>query len=96
MIFTRVALLGMVLNLLLNGHHLVAQPVRDPHTPGYVTAIELPDSTVPSPHVNGNFIIGPAHPPAKEVMVNFDCSSPANMAQQSAVCEGHQLRPNTA
>ena len=69
---TRVALLGILLNLLWNGNPLMAQPVRDPHTPGFVTAIELPDSILPSPHLNGNFIIGPTHPPAKEVMVNLN------------------------
>jgi iron(III)-enterobactin esterase len=39
-------------------------PVRDPHTPGYVQAKELPDGTLPSPTADGNFIIGPTHPPA--------------------------------
>jgi enterochelin esterase-like enzyme len=42
-------------------------PVRDPHTPGYVQAKELPDGTVPSPTTDGNFIIGPTHPPAPEM-----------------------------
>ncbi len=42
-------------------------PTRDPHTPGYVTATELPDGAVPSPDVDGNFIIGPTHPPASEL-----------------------------
>jgi enterochelin esterase family protein len=37
-------------------------PTRDPNTPGYVKAKELPDGTVPSPKQNGNFIIGPTHP----------------------------------
>ncbi|HEX3385434.1 MAG TPA: alpha/beta hydrolase-fold protein, partial [Mucilaginibacter sp.] len=44
-------------------------PTRDPHTPGYVTAIELPDGAVPSPNTNGNFIIGPTHNPAPEMTV---------------------------
>jgi iron(III)-enterobactin esterase len=43
-------------------------PTRDPHTPGYVTATELPDGTVPSPDVDGNFIIGPTHTPAPETI----------------------------
>ena len=43
-------------------------PTRDPHTPGYVTAKELPDGTVPPPDVDGNFIIGPTHPPAPETI----------------------------
>lgn len=44
-----------------------APPVRDPHTPGYVDAVELPDGDVPPADANGNFIIGPTHPPAPEV-----------------------------
>ncbi|MEO8621960.1 MAG: alpha/beta hydrolase-fold protein [bacterium] len=44
-------------------------PTRDPHTPGYVSATELPDGAVPSPNVDGNFIIGPTHMPAPAMMV---------------------------
>ena len=44
-------------------------PTRDPSTPGYVTAKELPDGTVPPADVDGNFIIGPTHPPAPETIV---------------------------
>src|SRR5581483_2554604 len=44
-------------------------PTRDPHTPGYVTAKELPDGEVPAPDVDGNFIIGPTHNPAPEMAV---------------------------
>jgi enterochelin esterase family protein len=39
-------------------------PTRDPHTPGYVQAKEIPDGAIPSPAADGNFIIGPTHPPA--------------------------------
>ncbi|MFC5864617.1 alpha/beta hydrolase [Acidicapsa dinghuensis] len=42
-------------------------PTRDPHTPGYVQARELPDGAIPSPTENGNFIIGPSHPAAPEM-----------------------------
>ncbi|HTV39267.1 MAG TPA: alpha/beta hydrolase-fold protein [Candidatus Sulfotelmatobacter sp.] len=50
-------------------HHVrPTPPTRDPHTPGYVTATELPDGTVPPVDVNGNFIIGPTHRPALEAM----------------------------
>jgi len=45
-------------------------PTRDPHTPGYVRATELPDSTLPPANKDGNFIIGPTHPPAPETTVN--------------------------
>jgi enterochelin esterase-like enzyme len=41
-------------------------PTRDPHTPGYVKAAELPDGTLPAPNKNGNFIIGPTHTTAPE------------------------------
>jgi len=39
-------------------------PTRDPRTPGYVTAKELPDGEVPPANADGNFIIGPTHAPA--------------------------------
>jgi enterochelin esterase family protein len=41
-------------------------PTRDPHTPGYVQAEELPDGEVPAADADGNFIIGPTHPAAPE------------------------------
>ena len=44
-------------------------PTRDPHTPGYVAAKELPDGAVPPADANGNFIIGPTHTPAPEITV---------------------------
>jgi iron(III)-enterobactin esterase len=43
-------------------------PTRDPHTPGYVTATELADGQNPSPKADGNFIIGPTHPVAPEMV----------------------------
>ena len=48
------------------GPVMAQPPVRDPHTPGYVVARELPDGVNPSPDSNGNFIIGPTHDPAPE------------------------------
>ena len=44
-------------------------PTRDPHTPGYVTAKELPDGTNAPADADGNFIIGPTHNPAPEMAV---------------------------
>ena len=41
-------------------------PTRDPHTPGYVAARELPDGTNPAADADGNFILGPMHPAAPE------------------------------
>jgi enterochelin esterase family protein len=43
-------------------------PTRDPHSPGYVDATDLPDGTVPPADQDGNFIIGPTHSPAPEMM----------------------------
>jgi enterochelin esterase family protein len=43
-------------------------PTRDPNTPGYVAAQELPDGTVPPTDADGNFIIGPTHPAAPETI----------------------------
>ena len=44
-------------------------PTRDPNTRGYVVATELPDGNVPPPDADGNFIIGPTHDPAPEMIV---------------------------
>jgi iron(III)-enterobactin esterase len=44
-------------------------PTRDPNTPGFVTAKELPDGAVPPADADGNFIIGPTHTPAPEMTV---------------------------
>jgi len=46
-----------------------APPTRDPHSPGFVTAKELPDGAVPSADAEGNFIIGPTHNPAPDTLV---------------------------
>ena len=45
---------------------------RDPHSPGFVEAKELPDGEVPPADAYGNFIIGPTHPKAPEVSVRPD------------------------
>jgi len=42
-------------------------PTRDPHTPGYVTAKELPDGANAPVNTDGNFILGPTHNPAPEM-----------------------------
>ena len=45
-------------------------PTRDPHSPGYVTATELPDGAVPPVDADGNFILGPTHNRAPEITTN--------------------------
>jgi iron(III)-enterobactin esterase len=47
-----------------------APPTREPSTPGYVKAKELPDGTIPSPKEDGDFIIGPTHNAAPEMAAN--------------------------
>jgi iron(III)-enterobactin esterase len=47
-------------------------PTRDPHTPGYVSATQLPDGMVPPANRDGNFILGPTHTPAPEMSAQPD------------------------
>ena len=67
---------GLVTSLLAGTTLVLAQPprptppTRDPNTPGYVTARELPDGAVPPVDAEGNFIIGPTHNPAPEMTAN--------------------------
>src|SRR6266850_1471285 len=44
-------------------------PTRDPNTPGYVQAKELPDGAVPPADADGNFVVGPTHDAAPEMTV---------------------------
>ncbi len=46
-----------------------APPTRNPLSPNYPPATQLPDGTVPSIFHNGNFIIGPTHTAAPETVV---------------------------
>src|SRR3954453_15893252 len=46
-----------------------APPTRDPNTPGYVKATDLPDGQLPPVNTDGNYIIGPTHNPAPEMAV---------------------------
>jgi len=47
-------------------------PVRDPHTAGYVQAVELPDGENAPADKDGNFIVGPTHKAAPESVVHPD------------------------
>jgi hypothetical protein len=75
------ALLGAVLSFLAGVNPAMAQPTtnrparptpptRDPHTPGFIAAKELPNDTVPPADADGNFILGPTHHPAPEMTTN--------------------------
>jgi enterochelin esterase family protein len=63
------AVLSMVVNP-IGAQTRPMPPTRDPNTPGFVAAKELPDGAVPPTDVNGNFIIGPTHTPAFETIVH--------------------------
>jgi len=77
-----------------------AVPTRDPHTPGYVAAKELPDGTLAPANADGNFILGPTHAPAPEslrqegvpqgAVVEFTMSS-----AESKIYPGIARDPNT-
>jgi len=41
-------------------------PRRDPHSPGFVAAVEIADGQVPPAERDGNFVLGPTHLPAPE------------------------------
>src|SRR4051794_23718037 len=44
-------------------------PTRNPVTPNYPGATELPNGTLPAKGALGNYIIGPTHNPAPEAVV---------------------------
>jgi enterochelin esterase-like enzyme len=59
---------------------------RDPNSPGFVAAQELPDGSIPPSDTDGNFVIGPTHKPAPE------------MAEQKGVPKGivHEITMSSA
>lgn len=80
--------LGAVVFLMANTIPALAAPppTRDPHMPGFVAATELPDGAVPSPDADGNFIIGPTHHPAPEMIfkTNVPRGTVCNFTMSSA------------
>jgi enterochelin esterase-like enzyme len=75
-------------------------PTRDPATPGYVKARELPDGTLPPADAEGNFIVGPTHAAGPDATVQenvphgtictFEMSS-----TESQIYPGIAREPNT-
>ena len=64
---------AFAIGLIIMGFHSAmgqAPPTRDPHSPGYVTAKELPDGANAPAKEDGNFILGPTHNPAPEMTVH--------------------------
>ena len=74
-IINRTIALGALFYMVWSASQAIAQPpTRNPHTPGYVSAVELPDGVNPSPDSNGDFIIGHTHDPAPESIVQANVS----------------------
>ena len=75
-------------------------PARDPHTPGYVDAKDLPDGTIPAASEDGNFIIGPTHNPAPELTGQDDTPNGTVIeftmnSSESKIYPGIARDPNT-
>jgi enterochelin esterase-like enzyme len=75
-------------------------PTRDPHTPGYVKAKELPDGTNAPANADGNFILGPTHNPApeaikKEGVPQGTVSTFTMQSSDSKIYPGIMREPNT-
>ncbi len=71
---TRFLHIALLLTLTAGIHPVVATAARqtpstrDPHSPEMAPAKELPDGAVPPADVEGNFILGPSHSPAVDVV----------------------------
>ena len=75
-----------------------APPARDPNTPGYVTARELPDGANAPVDADGNFIIGPTRNPAPEMVTNALQGTVYELTMNSAdskIYPGIARDPNT-
>jgi iron(III)-enterobactin esterase len=73
-------------------------PARDPHSPGYVAAKELPDGAIPPANVDGNFIIGPTHSAADispNGLVNGSVIEFTMSSSESKIYPGIAREPNT-
>ena len=75
-------------------------PTRDPHTTGYVKAMEMPDGTNPPAKVDGNFIIGPTYERMPETSARADVPQGTvfefTMAStESRIYPGIAREPNT-
>ncbi|MBV9626172.1 MAG: esterase family protein [Acidobacteria bacterium] len=77
----------------------VAPPTRDPNSPGYVAAKELPNDRTPPVNVDGNFVLGQRHDadpgmaqalPPKGTVIEFTMNS-----SKSRLYPGIARNPNT-
>ncbi|HEY6489838.1 MAG: alpha/beta hydrolase-fold protein [Terracidiphilus sp.] len=70
-------------------------PTRDPHTAGYVEAVELPDGAVPPANKDGNFILGPTHTPAPE-LASLDAPLKGRVVEFTMSSEESKFYPGIA
>jgi enterochelin esterase family protein len=75
-------------------------PTRDPNTPGYVTAKDLPDGANAPVNTDGNFILGPTHTAAPEMTMQEEVphGSVYNFTMESTdskIYPGIAREPNT-
>jgi len=75
-------------------------PTRDPNTAGYVRAKDLPDTANAPANADGNFILGPTHDPAPEMVVQegVPLGTVFNFTMESAnskIYPGIAREPNT-
>ncbi|MGB8476783.1 MAG: alpha/beta hydrolase-fold protein [Candidatus Acidiferrum sp.] len=74
-------------------------PTRDPHTPGFVAAKELPDGENPPADVDGNFILGPTHDaspaPAQDAILTGTIIEFTMNSSDSKIYPGIARDPNT-
>ncbi|MDB4921287.1 alpha/beta hydrolase-fold protein [Mucilaginibacter sp.] len=100
-IISRTIACCVLFNMIWSVNPAIAQPpTRDPHTPGYVSATELPDGANPSPDSNGNFIIGPTHDPVSQSMLQANVPQGtiyrfAMDSRDSKIYPGIAREPNT-
>ncbi len=68
----RIVSIAFLIGLAAAGSAMSQRPspfLRDPHTPGFVPARELPNGSNAPANADGNFILGPTHAPAPEMSV---------------------------
>lgn len=88
--------LALVPLALAQDHPRPTYPTRDPHTPGYVHAKELPDGTVPPANKDGNFILGPTHAPAPEMTTVNPGIPHGTVTELTLTSEGDTYYPGIA
>jgi enterochelin esterase-like enzyme len=68
----RISTLGLLIGFVLTPFSIAAPPARDPHSPGFVDATELPDGVNAPADADGNFILGSTHHPDPAMSAQAD------------------------